>query len=71
MSSDKSGGQKSFYNRILLGIFALALLNSFALIYYAMIVRHNFVVFTDEEDVPEATDFVATLPEYVETLWTR
>ena len=42
-------------------IFSFAFLCSFMMMYQQIMIRENFVVFTDEATVPEATDFYASL----------
>lgn len=41
--------------------FLFAITCSFAAMYFQLIVHKSFEVFTDEETVPEATDFYGTL----------
>ena len=58
-------------SRFLMEFFALALLASLLLTWYTIIVRKDFVVFTDKETVPEPTDFFAAIPDILSQLWTR
>lgn len=49
------------FSPLLLTTFFAGLGISFFVMYQTMIVHQNFAVFTDEETVPEATDFIAAL----------
>ena len=47
--------------RLLAEIFVLAFVTSLAVTWYTMIVRKDYIVFTDETTVPAPTDFFAPL----------
>jgi hypothetical protein len=52
-------------------IFFSALCVSLFITFFTIVIQQQFVVFTDEESVPEGVDFFATIPEYMQRLWTR
>lgn len=47
--------------RLLMEFFIIVFFFSLAVTWYTMIVKKDFVVFTDPETVPEQTDFFAAL----------
>ncbi len=51
--------------------FCLAFLTCLMAIWFTMIVKKDFIVFTDPEAVPEASDFLAKLPDHFQQIWMR
>ena len=58
-------------SRLLLALFAIAFVASVIVIWYSMVISKNYIIYTDEESVPEPTDFFAEVPEMVIQLWTN
>lgn len=48
-------------SKIFLSVFFLAIIYSIALTYYHTVILQDYVVFTDPNEVPDPTDFVANL----------
>ena len=53
---DSNFGTKLFY-----GIFFLLILASIALTYYTIVIKQDYVVFSEEDELPEPYDFYKDL----------
>lgn len=58
-------------SKLLFELFAIAFAVSLLATWYTMIVKKDFAVFMEEENVPEATDFFAGLSAPLKELWTQ
>lgn len=62
---------KHVSSRLQFELFCLAFLTCLMAIWFTMIAKKDYVVFTDLETVPETSDFLAKLPDYFQKIWTR